>query len=177
MKDRLLAVTVMVGALVYLYADMQLPTLEIGDPLGPKIFPALIGTGLFFSGLMLLISTLRASHAARSSLPGVPFAGAVLQDAGVALNPDSATEPTEEQQRQHSIVLLCMVGWTALYYVAFEPVGYVVATIFYMLALLSYFNRGRHVANLLIAAGFTAIAYLVFGKFLGVSMPQGLLGS
>ena len=177
MKDRLLAVIVMVGALVYLYADMHLPTLEIGDPLGPKIFPALIGIGMFLSGLMLLIATERGLRAARTSMSGARLAGTVPAHGGGLVGPDAVLPPTPAQERHHRIVLLCMAGWTLVYYIAFEPVGYVISTVVYALVLLSYFNRGRHLANVLIAAGFAAVAYLVFGKFLGVSMPSGLLGS
>src|SRR5262249_45361025 len=75
MKDRVLAVTVMAGALVYLYADMQLPRPAIGDALGPKVFPALIGIGLFLSGLMLLFARPRPSPARPGSEPELSPAG------------------------------------------------------------------------------------------------------
>jgi putative tricarboxylic transport membrane protein len=69
-----------------------------------------------------------------------------------------------------------MAVWTVLYYLAFEPVGYVPATLVYLLGLLAYFNRGRHLVNASVAVGFTLAAYLVFVRFLGVLMPDGVLG-
>ena len=41
--DRIIGVAALLLAAVYLYATAQIPTLEIGDPLGPKAFPRLLG--------------------------------------------------------------------------------------------------------------------------------------
>ena len=68
-----------------------------------------------------------------------------------------------------------MTAWTALYYFAFERVGYVVATVVYMFALLAFFNRGRWWVNAASAAGFTLAAYLLFTSFLQVALPRGIL--
>ena len=43
MRDWVLAGCAVIGTLIYLYANSQLPLVRIGDPLGPKIFPAIIG--------------------------------------------------------------------------------------------------------------------------------------
>jgi putative tricarboxylic transport membrane protein len=141
----------MIGALVYLYADAQLPSVAIGDPLGPKVFPALVGLGLLASGLLLLLET-RRKRAAVAKAP-----------------------PADPEERRHRVILVVMALWTVAYYTAFEPVGYIISTVVYLLGLLAYFNRGRHVANIAIAVGFTGVAYAIFSKFLGVAMPQGLI--
>ena len=39
--DRVILVCTVIIALVYLYATTLIPSLEIGDPLGPKAFPDL----------------------------------------------------------------------------------------------------------------------------------------
>ena len=151
MKDRLLAIVVMAGALVYLVADWRMPAVIVGDPLGPKVFPAIIGVGLLLSGLLLLLESRGATR--------------------------SGAEPADPAEHRHRIVLLGIAAWTAIYYMAFEPVGYLISTVVYMLVLLAYFNRGRHVVNVAVALCFTAVAYGVFARFLGVAMPMGLLGS
>ena len=43
LTDRIIGVLTLLLAAVYLYATAQIPTLEIGDPLGPKAFPRLAG--------------------------------------------------------------------------------------------------------------------------------------
>ena len=52
-------------AAAYLYATSMLPSMEIGDPLGPKAFPVLLGILLALAGVLLLIESrsLRAGPA------------------------------------------------------------------------------------------------------------------
>jgi putative tricarboxylic transport membrane protein len=151
LNNWLLAVSAVVGGGVYLYADSRIPDPVIADPLGPKAFPALIGAGIVVSGLLLCVEAWKKRHAA-ARIP--------------AMTPG---------EKRYYLILIGMVVWTAAYYTAFEPVGYVPSTIAYLLGLLIYFNRGRLWVNAAIAVCFTGVAYLVFARFLGVSMPAGLL--
>jgi putative tricarboxylic transport membrane protein len=147
--DWALAICIVLGAAIYLYADSKLPQLQIGDPMGPQVFPALIGIGLLGSGLMLMAEL-------RGRAPKAPL--------------------TESGDKRYRLVLLGVLVWTALYYLAFEPVGYVVSTLVYMFALLAFFNRGRWAVNVACAVGFTAAAYAVFVGILQVALPPGVLG-
>jgi putative tricarboxylic transport membrane protein len=155
MGDWLLAIATILGAGIYLYADAKLPRLDIGDPMGPQVFPALIGVGLLLSGVLLVLETWRKRAAAA---------------------PQTMSAPEDPSRRRHQTILVAMAAWTAVYYVAFEPVGYVVATVIYLYALLAFFNRGRWLVNAAITLGFTACAYAVFAKFLLVVLPDGVLG-
>ena len=152
MKDRLLAVCAIVGAFVYLYADARIPDPVISDPLGPKVFPALIGIGLVGSALLILAET-RKKRPAADGEPAVSAAN----------------------RNKARLLLLAMAAWTVAYYTAFEPVGYILSTVAYLFGLLLYFNPKRYAMNAVIAVLFTAAAYATFDKFLGVSMPAGLL--
>lgn len=150
MKDKFLAIAAAVGACVYLYADYQIPPTELGDPLGPRAFPALIG-------ILLLVS-----------------AGLLALE-----NRHRAPEPEDDVaavRHNHYPVLAGMLIWTMCYYAVFEPVGYIIATVIYLFGLLCYFNTGRHRTNVSVAVGFTAVAYGVFSQFLGVQLPHGPLG-
>jgi putative tricarboxylic transport membrane protein len=149
--DAMLAAIVMVVAAIYLVMDAHLPTARIGDPLGPKAFPSLVGGGLILSALLLLFETWKKRRALVDS------------------KDDARTEPN------HVLLLLAMVAWTALYFFCFERLGYPIATPLFLLGLLSVFNRGRHGVNLAVALGFTAVVYLLFSTFLGVPMPTGPL--
>jgi putative tricarboxylic transport membrane protein len=151
--DVLLGISVIIGAAIYLYADANLPVLQNGGPMGPQAFPALIGVGLLLSGLLLLGETWRRRRVA----------------------PAGAAIPADPIERRSRRILLAMTVWTALYYFAFERVGYLVATVVYMFALLAFFNRGRWWMNAACAAGFTLVAYLLFTSFLQVALPRGIL--
>jgi putative tricarboxylic transport membrane protein len=153
MGDWILAICTAIGAVVYLNADSKLPQLQVGDPMGPQVFPALIGIGLLGSALLLMAETWRKRRLAGTSPPPDPTA------------------------RAHLIILVGMVLWTALYYFAFEPLGYLASTLIYMFVLLACFNRGRWLINAACAVGFTLVAYGVFTRFLQVALPQGVLGT
>ena len=68
-----------------------------------------------------------------------------------------------------------MLAWTVIYYLAFEPVGYLVSTVVFLLGLLTMFHRKRPRTNLAVAVGFTAVIYTIFTRLLHASMPQGIL--
>jgi putative tricarboxylic transport membrane protein len=164
MADWILAVCAAIGAVVYLNADSKLPELQVGDPMGPQVFPALIGIGLLGSALLLMAETWRKQ---RRPAAEAPPAAEVQPDPG----------PGAKDARTHGLILAGMVLWTALYYWAFEPLGYLLSTLLYMFVLLACFNRGRWLVNAACAVGFTLAAYAVFTRFLQVALPAGVFGA
>jgi len=150
LADRVIFVCVIVFAGLYLWATAQIPSLEIGDPLGPKAFPRLLGIGLLIAAGMLLLEMRRGS----------PDAQALSEDDG---------------DRRHYLVIAAVVGWTFLYFIVFEPVGYMLATMVYLLGLMAYFYRGRWKPNVLTAVLFSVGSYLLFTRLLGVNLARGVL--
>ena len=151
MADRVIFVFTLVLAGVYFYATEQLPSLEIGDPLGPKAFPRLLGVALLITAVVLLLEIMRAPKTA----PAAP-----KDDAGKAGS---------------QLVVAAAAAWTFLYFLVFEPLGYVIATSLYLVALTSYFNRGKWLANVLTSVLFCLGSYLMFTKLLGVTLARGIL--
>jgi putative tricarboxylic transport membrane protein len=149
MSDTLLAIAVMIGSLVYLYADSKLPHLTLGDPVGLKVFPAIIGIGLFLSAIVLLLERRKQ----RGSQP--------------------ATESTEQALPGDRLVLLGFACWTAIYYAVLESAGYLISTVLYIFLLLSYFNSGKWRLNAAVALGFALFAQVLFANLLGVALPSG----
>jgi len=158
MKDVILAISVIAGSAVYLRAALNLPQLRLGDPLGPQMFPSLVAIGLALSGGLLLIESWRKEtwrkRPAAASADGIPHRRA---------------------SRYEYLLLAGMTAWTAAYYAAFEPVGYVPSTIAYLFGLLAVFQKGRWVLNVAYACAFTAVVYLIFGRLLHVVLPSGML--
>jgi putative tricarboxylic transport membrane protein len=152
MTDRvILAVTVLI-AVVYLYATTLIPSLEIGDPLGPKAFPRLLGAALLLAAVMLGFEI----WGKKARAPGAPaselFSPAIIS------------------------VLACVVIWTAAYYAVFDPVGFIISTAVYLLGLMVWFNRGKWLANVLTSVLFSVGTYTLFVK-LDVSLPKGVLSA
>ena len=151
MADRVIFACILVLAGVYFWATAQIPSLELGDPLGPKAFPRLLGIGLLISAAMLLMEILR----------------------------DRKKQKTEAapawQWDPHQWVVVAIAVWTACYILAFESLGFMLSTAIYLLALFVYFNRGRWLMNALTCVLFPAISYFAFTKLLGVTLPPGIL--
>ena len=149
MTDRVIFICTIGVAAVYLYATTLIPSLEIGDPLGPKAFPRLLGIALLIAAGLLFLEMWKDRKAGAPAAAN-PFDWAVVK------------------------VTAVVTIWTAGYYVAFQPLGYIVATSVYLLALMAWFNRGKWLVNVLSAVLFSGLSYLMFVK-LDVNLPKGFL--
>jgi putative tricarboxylic transport membrane protein len=65
--DIVLVACVVAFATLYLWADSLLPSSSLGDPLGPRVFPALIGGGLLLSAVLMV-----GELVAKSRAPAAP---------------------------------------------------------------------------------------------------------
>jgi putative tricarboxylic transport membrane protein len=153
MADRVIFVCSVLLAAVYFYATAQIPSLEIGDPLGPKAFPRLLGIALLFATGLLFLEIMRARKAAPAG------------DAAQGSRGDS----------RHHYVVAAIVVWTGIYMAVFEWAGYVIATTVYLFVLMACFHKGKWLANGLTSVLFCLISYLMFTKLLGVTLARGLL--
>jgi putative tricarboxylic transport membrane protein len=151
MADRVILVCTIVVAGIYFYATTLIPSLEIGDPLGPKAFPRLIGIALLFGAAMLALEMYRErAQAAAKGADGATFDPAVVK------------------------VLAVVAGWFGLYVAVLERLGFVLATFAFLLPLMAWFNRGKWLVNVLSAAAFSAMTYGLFVA-LDVRLPKGVL--
>lgn len=151
MTDRIILGVMLVLAAVYFYATAQIPVLEIGDQIGPKAFPRLLGIGLLVAAAMLFMEILRGRK--------VPQA---RRDFGLA-----APRPSWG-------FLAAAVAWTAIYLAGFERLGFVLSTSIYLVACTAYFNRRKWAVNVVVSVLFSMFSYLLF-KYLGVNLPPGWL--
>ncbi len=152
MADRVIIACCFVLALVYFYGTSQIPSLEIGDPLGPKAFPYLLGVALLVATGLLVLEHWKDT---RSATP-------------------APAKPTEKPDRRHVPLLAGVVAWISIYFAFFETLGFVVATSIFLLALMAWFNRGKWLANALSAVLFSVGSYVTFA-WLDVRLPNGIL--
>ncbi len=155
LTDKIILALTLLLAAVYFYATAQIPSLEIGDPLGPKAFPILLGVILVLACVLLAVEIIRAKPQP-----------AVEKDAASA---DSA------ENAKHLWQIGGVVVWTAFYFWMFDRAGYIATTTVYLLALTIVFNRGKWLANILTSVFFTIGSYVLFAKILGVVLPTGLV--
>jgi putative tricarboxylic transport membrane protein len=151
LSDRIILVCTIIIAVVYMLATTQIPSLEIGDPLGPRAFPHLLGIALLCSAGLLGWELWRDRKKSVEERGGPPdFNKHVLAVLGV------------------------VVVWTGIYYLIFERLGFILATIVFLLPLCAYFNRGKWIANVVTTILFSIGTYYLFVK-LDVNLPQGIL--
>ena len=151
MTEKVIFAGILVLTGIYFWATSQIPTLEIGDPLGPKAFPRLLGVGLLIAAAMLLAEILR----------------------------ERKSEPTAEAKEPHDTSTYKIVAGvavaTGIYFALFEPLGYAISTSLFLLAMTSYFNKGKRWTNIITSVVYGFASYYAFTKLLGVNLPSGIL--
>jgi hypothetical protein len=55
MRDRILGAAILALSATYFYLTYTLPVENIGDPIGPQLFPYLIGAGLMICGIFIFL--------------------------------------------------------------------------------------------------------------------------
>jgi len=149
--DRPVALVSVIIAIIYLLAAWRLPAVQIGDPLGPKLFPILLGAGLLFCSVLLLLESRGRLAEGRSWKPW-PYGFRT------GLFPVVTT-------------MLGLLVYTLLY----EILGFLLDTTLFLLIALICLNHKQWKVNILVSIGFSAIVYALFAKFLGVALPKGLI--
>ncbi len=153
MRDRIIATCMILLALAYLYATFKIPSLDSGDPLGPKAFPILLSIGFLLAAVLLFVETSKAKRPLREE-----------------------KEELMEEKRRFLLVIGGVVVWTFIFIIVFKPLGYLTSTAVYLFGLMSYLNPKKWWTNAITSVLFTVGIYTLFGKILGVDLPPGILG-
>jgi len=136
---------------IYLITAMLLPQMRMGDKLGPKLFPTIIGIVAIASGIILMIQDKRPGKASKKA------------DFGFIKNKDLWLK----------ILLTTMVG--IVYGLVMDSLGFILPTTLFMLFISMLINKGRLVQNIIVALSFAVICYGVFGVALKLSLPRGFI--
>lgn len=146
----LLAGTVGLASAYFYAIFVTIHVRAFGDPVGPRMFPILLGCALVLSATML-----------------------AYEMWSKAKSEESASEQPESWRGPLLIIAVAVL--TFAYFMAFEPLGYVVSTSAYLMLLTSYFHKKKHLTNISTALIFSLGTYLLFTKALQVSLPSGVL--
>lgn len=160
--DRVIFVCILLLAGVYFYAIEQIPTLQIGDPMGAKAIPRVLGFALLITAGLLLWEIRAAGKTAQAQARQIELG-------------EVEPQPVEPRDNGPYYLITAVVIWTAVYFAFFEFLGYAIATTIYLNALMAYFNKGKYLANVLTATLFSFGSYLAFTKLFGTPLAPGLL--
>ncbi len=135
--------------IIYTTATALLPDASVGRPFEPKIFPLMLGVLLIILSLSLLIKELISLREKKSSGDAEPF----------------YREPGFKK-----ILLTC--GFSVMYALLFDRLGYVLSTILFLELELMLFNSLKNwKINTIVSVVFSLFIYIVFSKVLGVYLP------
>jgi putative tricarboxylic transport membrane protein len=125
------------------------------DPVGPRMAFYVCGGGIALGGLFL---------AARHLVAWRRGAGRWMADEGVA------DEPEVPASAGSAFLLVAACFGYAL---AFQPLGYLLATPLFIAAALAVLRERRWGLIATVAVGFTLVSYVTFAQALGVRVPVG----
>lgn len=150
--DFAVAAVTIAFASAYLIATYNLRELSIEDPLGPKAFPFVLGILMLLCGISLAGSTLLR----------------YWREQGTAFEDD-------EFSGSHPVAVAAVAAWLLAYYLVFEPLGFLLATMLFLFGLMVYFNRGRWLTNIAVSILFPIVLELIFTHVLGSTPAPGIL--
>lgn len=128
-------------------AAARLPAIP-GQPIGPAVFPTVIGAGLCLCAILVFLSV------------GAP------RDEAVA----PASRPTLLSLLRLALPVLILVA----YYLAVEPLGFLLSGIALIFATALGLG-GRPAGSALLAIGMTIAIHSIFSGLLRVPLPEGIL--
>lgn len=138
---------------VYFATALRLPTPMIGDQIGPKLFPYIIGIASMLAGAALFLQDKRPGKASKKA----------------------EFNFVKEKDIWIKILLTTVVG--IVYGLVMDGLGFLIPTTLFMLFISTLINKGRLIQNFVIALAFAVICYGVFGVALKLSLPRGFLES
>lgn len=139
---------------VYLVMTMRLPHLQVGDSLGPKVFPLMVGGLLTLLGAVLLFKEMLLPKEQRKTI--------------------SLQMPADVR------VVVVRMALTSFFGIAYgfllDPLGYLLSTTIFMLALMFMVNKlSRWLENIAVSVGFSVVTYAGFATLLHLSLPRGIV--
>jgi hypothetical protein len=139
-------------ALVAIFALIQSLRLDVGAVTrpGPGLFPLLLSVALLVTAIWLQIAAVR--RRARAPEPGGDDAPRSIRS------------------------LLAALGAFAVYVVVFEPLGFVISTLAWLIFLFAVVARYSWPVSIGAGLVITVVARVVFDTWLQVRLPPGLLG-
>jgi putative tricarboxylic transport membrane protein len=166
-RDARAGLVATVLGLVYLGSAFMIePDPSTTSVIGPQVAPIVIGVATVVCALALVVQAMRhgASDEAETRTESQDEA------AGDAASPSGVMSLDRRQ------VLVSFVIFAA-YIVAFIPLGYLLSTFLFLVAMTTYVDRKKLLRNCIFAAVFSPAVYVLFTYGLKVPLPSpGLLG-
>lgn len=138
----------------YTYTAFQMDWMTDGGRIGPGFFPRIIGVLAAVISLAAVVKSLRRP----------------VED--MHQGEDSGTSAARHHPA--AMTLLVLAGFVA-FVLVLSTLGAIPTSAIFLFAMLSYFNRGRWVANTVLSVVSAVCLYLLFQTLLNAGLPAGIL--
>lgn len=136
--------------IVYGWQAWRLPHAMFGDPTGHIVYPVILGIAMTVLGLVLMVKEILAKGPK-----------------------DPKNSPKFGKLTRHGREIAMAIAASIAYALVFEPLGYVLSTIFYLGAVLFIVNgKARILRSVLVAVLFSVGVYVLFSAILGIQLPR-----
>lgn len=158
-KDLIAAAVLVVFGAYIVAVGLKIPLGVATDPLGPRTFPVALGAGIAVCGILLAASALVFRGVPRQRTPTLDVDEDEVAEAGAA-------SPAR---------LIGAIAVTGAYLLLFEPLGYLLSTPLYVLAVLLLHGGAPRRALAITPVAVTLVLYATFKYGLLIPLPEGLL--
>lgn len=160
----------------FIVAAMQItPDPSTFNVIGPRVAPLTVGIATVFCSVALIVQDIRTSRRPQPPTPTSREDDRWVDGADTSVTDDPTADAAPETAASFSRILATFT-LLAAYVVVFVPLGYLLSTFVFLAVLTGYSEPRKWLRNLLFAAGFTVLVYLLFTRGLRVQLPPGLLG-
>jgi putative tricarboxylic transport membrane protein len=189
------AIFFLLVGVVFTIGALQIPSATSeASIIGPRVFPLVVGILMMASSALMLVRSLRRPAEEHVPAAANPVAAGTPPAAtGSQHHPNATAEHhIADDMVGHSLYdvpfaeahalaetksegrrIVVILAFLAAYIVAFIPLGYPLSTFLFIGGITVYLNRAKLVRNLVYAAVFAVVVFLLFNYVLGVSLPLG----
>lgn len=172
-RDLITGAVITAIGVVYYVATFSIELTD--DVITPGTFPAIVGIGLIVLGLVLCVQSVIAG---RKTIPVESSVGngatASARDSVSESKPEGIVIEAPEEPPTKKVALQFAIFF--LYLGLLIPVGFLLSTAAFLMALTTLYARDRWIRNLVFSVLFSAIVYFAFVYGLSVYLPVGILG-
>lgn len=139
-----------------------------------------IGSAFFMIALSIVVIITSSAFPEASNEPGAAFfprlvSGLAIVLAVILVFQNLKVKTSTPIQWNHFSKVIGAALLLVLYLFGFLYIGYVVSTVIILFLMIRLLGSKKYVKNGLVSITFTVIVFLVFGLFLEVPLPEGLL--
>jgi len=149
------------GVFVYLTSNTipLMVAVEKGSVVNARFFPKLMSFAMIFLAIVMAVE----NYARKSSRKAGPTDGEPKDER-------AETSKREVWQRMCGIGIICL-----FYYYLFEPLGYLISSVLFMLGFLWVLGNRKWIVLLLLSVLAPVTVYVLFKILLGAPLPPGII--